>query len=167
MLSLIFPGITLLLLGISFLFNKKKSVQALQKGAKRFLSLLPVFIPVIIISSLSMSYLNKDILQNTLGHNSDKLLATLSASLAGSVAVIPGFIAFPLGALLKSNGVLYMVISAFTTSLMMVGVLTFPLEQAYLQTRIAIIRNFISFLIALIVAVATGIAFGEIRTSLI
>ena len=45
---------------------------------------------------------------------------------------------------------------------MMVGMLTYPIEKRYFGSRIAIIRNVISFGIALIVAFMTGIFFGEI-----
>jgi uncharacterized membrane protein YraQ (UPF0718 family) len=75
---------------------------------------------------------------------------------------MPGYIAFPLGGILRGNGVSYMVISAFTTTLMMVGVLTFPVEKAYLGFKAALIRNILSFLIALIVAVFIGMFFGEV-----
>jgi len=44
----------------------------------------------------------------------------------------------------------------------MVGVLSFPLEKQYLGTRPALLRNLMSLLIALLVAVITGFAFGEI-----
>jgi uncharacterized membrane protein YraQ (UPF0718 family) len=55
-----------------------------------------------------------------------------------------------------------MVLSAFTTTLMMVGILTFPIEKAYFGPKVTILRNVLSFLVALIVAVMTGIFFGEI-----
>jgi hypothetical protein len=55
-----------------------------------------------------------------------------------------------------------MVLSAFTTTLMMVGVLTYPVEKAYLGPKVTILRNVISFLIAFVVALLTGIFFGEV-----
>ncbi|HZK11789.1 MAG TPA: hypothetical protein VFD10_05505, partial [Atribacterota bacterium] len=63
---------------------------------------------------------------------------------------------------LLTKGVPYMVLSAFTTTLMMVGIITFPLEKEYFGVKVTVIRNTISFSIALIVAVITGILFGEI-----
>ena len=54
-----------------------------------------------------------------------------------------------------------MVLSAFTTTLMMVGVLTYPIEKEYFGMKITVIRNIISFFIAIIVALVTGIFFGE------
>jgi len=55
-----------------------------------------------------------------------------------------------------------MVISAFTTTLMMVGILTFPIEKEYFGVKVAFLRNIMSFIIALAVAVITGILFGEV-----
>ena len=46
--------------------------------------------------------------------------------------------------------------------LMMVGVLTYPVEKAYLGAKATLIRNLISFAIALVVALATGLFFGEV-----
>ena len=60
------------------------------------------------------------------------------------------------------EGVAYMVLSAFTTTLMMVGVLTYPIEKQYFGLKVTIIRNAISLLIALIIALVTGIFFGEV-----
>ena len=55
-----------------------------------------------------------------------------------------------------------MVLSAFTTTLMMVGVLTYPVEKAYFGVKVTIIRNVISFFIAFIIAIMIGVFFGEI-----
>jgi uncharacterized membrane protein YraQ (UPF0718 family) len=55
-----------------------------------------------------------------------------------------------------------MVLSAFTTSLMMVGIVTFPIERSYFGTKVTLIRNFMSLLIAILIAIITGFCFGEI-----
>ena len=55
-----------------------------------------------------------------------------------------------------------MVLSAFTTTLMMVGVFTYPIEKEYFGMKVTVTRNIISFFIAIIVALVTGIFFGEI-----
>ena len=75
---------------------------------------------------------------------------------------MPGFVAFPLAGILQNNGVPYMVISAFTTTLMMVGIVTFPLEKAFFGTKVALLRNILGFMIALIVAIGTAFFFGEL-----
>jgi hypothetical protein len=75
---------------------------------------------------------------------------------------MPGFIAFPLCGILLREGALYMVLSAFSTTLMMVGIATFPLERTYLGARLALARNLVSLGIALLVAIVTGFVFGEL-----
>ena len=75
---------------------------------------------------------------------------------------MPGFVAFPLCGILLKKGVHYMVLSAFTTTLMMVGILSYPIEKQYFGVKVTIIRNIISFLIALVVAAMTGLFFGEL-----
>lgn len=91
------------------------------------------------------------------------LASTGIAALIGSVALIPGFISFPLAGILLSKGVPYMVLAAFTVTLMLVGVATFPVERAYFGSAVAIVRNVVCFAIALLVALAIGLAFGELR----
>ncbi len=95
-------------------------------------------------------------------NNSSKFISVLLASFIGSITLMPGFVAFPLSGILLTKGVPYMVLSAFTTTLMMVGIITFPIEKEYFGVKVTIIRNIISFFIALAVAVMTGIFFGEI-----
>ena len=92
----------------------------------------------------------------------NKFTGVALASLLGSVTVMPGFIAFPLAGILVQKGVAYMVIAAFTTTLMMVGVLTVPIEKAYFGLKVTVIRNVISFFIAIAVAIMIGLFFGEI-----
>ena len=90
------------------------------------------------------------------------LVGTLLASLVGSVTFIPGFISYPLAGILHSRGVPYTVLAAFVTTLMMVGVVTFPLEQRFLGTKVAVIRNVLYFCLALVTSLAIGIIFGEL-----
>jgi uncharacterized membrane protein YraQ (UPF0718 family) len=45
---------------------------------------------------------------------------------------------------------------------MLVGILTYPIEKAYFGIKVTIIRNMLSFFIAIVVALMTGIFFGEI-----
>ena len=75
---------------------------------------------------------------------------------------MPGFIAFPLSGILLERGVSYTVIAVFTTTLMLVGVLTYPVEKEYFGVKVTIIRNVISLIIALIVSLLVGVFYGEV-----
>ena len=153
--------ITALALLISLAVSRERTLLSFRIAAKRFVNILPAFLFMLVLISIVLSLVSDEIIIRYLGIN-NIYIAVIFASVLGSVIIIPGFITFPLAGVLLTKGVPYMVLSAFTTTLMMVGVVTFPLERAYLGTRIAIIRNVISFLIALTIALVTGIFFGEI-----
>ena len=116
---------------------------------------------MLILISIALFLIPDEVITDYLGI-SNKYIALFVASVLGSAILMPGFIVYPLAGVLLTKGIPYMVLSGFTTTLMMVGVLTYPVERAYLGTKVTIIRNLISFFIALTVAVITGIIFGEI-----
>ena len=153
--------ITISILLISFIFNREKTIKGLMIALKRFLKIIIPISSMLILVSLVLFFLPESVISKYLS-NGSKYLSTLFAALLGSISIMPGFIAFPLGGILKENGVLYMVISAFTSTLMMVGVITFPVEKEYFGIKVAFIRNIISFFIAITVAIITGIFFGEV-----
>ncbi len=153
--------ITICLLGISLISNPQKTFKALKISLKRFIKICPSFVVMLILVSIALYLTPREFLENLLA-NENKFLAVTGALGLGSFSVLPGFIVYPLCGILLDRGALYMVLSAFSTTLMMVGVVTFPLEKSYLGVRLALSRNLISFAIAFIIAIATGIFFGEL-----
>jgi len=154
-------AITGLILLISFLINKQRTIKAIKISFIKFKKIFPTFITMLILVSIILFLFPDEVISNYLG-NGSKFISVLLASFIGSITLMPGFVAFPLSGVLLTKGVPYMVLSAFTTTLMMVGIITFPIEKEYFGTKVTIIRNIISFLIALTVAIMTGIFFGEI-----
>jgi len=145
----------------SFLANRKKTLSALKIAAKRFVKILPAFLTMIILVSIVLFLIPDEVISKYLG-GSNKFVGVIFASLFGSITLMPGFIAFPLAGILLKEGVAYMVLAAFTTTLMMVGILTAPIEKAYFGMRVTVIRNVMGLFIALLVTLAIGVAFGEI-----
>lgn len=152
---------TLLTLTISFIKDKKKTLKSLKIAWTKFWKILPPFVSMLIMVALVLYLIPEAVISKYLGKG-NLMFSTMSASLLGSITFMPGFIVFPLAGILLSKGVPYMVLSAFTTTLMMVGVVTFPLEKEYLGVKTTIIRNVSGLLIALIVAIVTGFLFGEL-----
>ncbi len=146
---------------ISFIADSERTLKAFKMAAKKFVTILPAFLGMLILVSIVLFLIPDRVISQYLG-SSNIFTGVLFASFLGSITLMPGFIAFPLCGILLKKGVLYMVLSAFTTTLMMVGILTYPIEKAYFGTKVTIIRNIVSLFIALIVAVMTGIFFGEI-----
>ena len=153
--------LTAVLLGLSLLANPNKTAQAVRIALRQFLKIVPVFLVMLMLVAVALYLVPQDLIAKLLARE-NKWLAMASALGAGSVSIMPGFFAFPLCRILRSGGALFMVLSAFSTTLMMVGVVTFPLERAYLGTRLALIRNAAGLGIGILVALATGFFFGEL-----
>ena len=158
---LVIPIITIACLLISLIADRKKTWQGLKKAGKKLLKISSLLVLILILVSLLLYFLPGDAIADYL-NNDNLLISFLLALLLGAIAMLPGFIAFPLSGILKANDVPYLVISAFTSSLMMVGILTFPVEKKYFGFKVALLRNIISLLTAAIVALVTGLFFREI-----
>lgn len=159
---LILYALTVILLAVSLIASRQKTKQALCTSLKKFLKITPPFLGMIISVALFLYFIPEEVMMRVLAHE-NRWITGASALGLGSISIIPGFIVFPLCGILSDRGALYMVLSAFSSTLMMVGLVTFPLEKAYLGTRLAIARNILSFVIAAIVAITTGLFFGELR----
>lgn len=154
-------SITICALIISFIFDKNKTIKALKIAYKKFMNILPAFLIMLILVSIVLFLVPDRMIINYLGAK-NKFFSVTLASIFGSITFMPGFIAYPLCGILLKKGVSYMVLGAFTTTLMMVGVLSYPVEKEYFGARVTIIRNLISFIISIIVAIAIGFFFGEL-----
>jgi len=153
--------LTVVLLIFSFFTDRIKTKQSLLKAYQKFKFIALSFLVMLILVSIILYILPEGKIVNYL-NNSHYIINIITAALVGSVTIMPGFVVFPLAGILKNSGILYTVIAAFTTTLMMVGFVTFPIEAAYFGKKITFIRNIISFVIAIIVALAIGIYFKEI-----
>jgi len=154
-------SVTGLALLISIIIDRKKTLAAIKIAYKKFINIIPAFVTMLILVSIVLFFVPDKMISNYLGHN-NKFMGILVASLFGSITLMPGFIAFPLCGILLKKGVGYMVLAAFSTNLMMVGILTCPVEIKYFGVKVTILRNVISFFIALMVALSIGFFFGEL-----
>ncbi len=145
----------------SLIASYKKTLKAFKIALKKLIKISPAFITMLIFVSIVLFFVPDKTISEYLG-SENKFTGLLFASFFGSITLMPGFIAFPLCGILLQKGVPYITLSAFTTTMMMVGVLTFPIEKAYFGTKVTIVRNIISLLIAFAVAFITGICFGEV-----
>ncbi|ADL12211.1 hypothetical protein [Acetohalobium arabaticum] len=146
---------------ILFIKDREKTVTGVKKGIKKLIKNLPAFLNMMILVAISLYFVSDEVLVAYLGQDSG-ISGLFLASFLGSITLMPGFIAFPLSGLLLEKGVSYTVIALFTTTLMMVGVLTYPVEKEFFGRKVTIIRNSLSLLIALIVSLLVGLFYGEV-----
>ena len=151
--------IAIIFLIISFIKSRQKTKNALIKAWNSFKNILPMLLGVVILVGLILSILDTKLISKIIGNQSG-FYGVMLASLLGSITLIPGFIAFPTAALLLTGGAGYIQIAAFVQTLMMVGIVTLPLEIKYFNKKVAILRNAISFVLSIGLAYLMGFILG-------
>jgi len=141
---------------LSLVFDQRKTFEGIKRGLKMFLNLLPALLTVLILVSVFLYLVPDKTIIKLLGAKSGVIGVAIAAAV-GSIALIPAFIAFPLAKILLVKGVSYTVVAVFITTLIMVGVLTLPIEFKYFGKKAAIMRNVLSFFGAIIVGLLIGL----------
>ena len=159
MQNIIFYGLAFVLLLVSFYKDKTKTKQALMKAWKSFENILPQMLGIITSVGIIIAFLNPERISSIIGGSSG-WLGVILAAVVGSITLIPGFVAFPTAAILLENGAGYMQLGAFISTLMMVGLMTFPVEIEYFGKKSTILRNGFAFIFSFIVAFIIGKVVG-------
>ena len=153
---IILVSITIFAIVVSFLSDRQKTYRGLVKGMRMFINILPALLNMLIFVSIFLYLVPNEMIIRWLGKGSGVMGISISAIL-GSISMIPGFIAFPLAGLLRKGGVSYEVLAIFVTTLMMVGIITLPLESKYFGIKVALIRNGLSLVGAVIIGILIGV----------
>jgi uncharacterized membrane protein YraQ (UPF0718 family) len=153
--TLVLYAAAAVLLLVSFLKSREKTKKSLMKAWKSFENILPQLLGILMLVGLTMALMDPALVSRLIGGQSGFVGVVLSA-LVGAVTLVPGFIAFPTAALLLQHGAGYAQIGAFVSALMMVGVVTFPLERQYFGTRLSLVRNGLAFAFTFLVAFVLG-----------
>ena len=152
----IFYGLALAGLAASLFKDRGKTVTALKKAFKSFENILPQLLGVLLIVSVLLSVIDADLISRTIGEDSG-LKGVFLAAAVGAITLIPPYVAFPTAAMVLEAGAGYMQIGAFVSSLMMVGVVTMPVEMRFFGKRLTILRNASAFVFSFIVAYIIGL----------
>lgn len=155
MSSYIMYVVAIVLLIISYYKDKKKTKKALKKAWKSFNNILPQFLGVILFVGILLSIFDAEVISKIIGSRSG-WAGVIASAVIGAVTLIPGFVAFPTAAMLLESGAGYMQIGAFISALMMVGVITAPVEIKYFGKKLTIIRNVLAFVFCFVVAYIIG-----------
>lgn len=151
----IFIIVSLALTLLSFMLNRKKTLMGLKKGWKMFQNIAIPFVNILILVSLALYVVPPSLIVRYLGPESG-WAGQMIAALVGSITLIPGFISYPIASVLIKEGASYAVVATFMTTLMMVGVVTLPLEITYFGRKVAILRNVLNFIAAIVIGTFVG-----------
>ena len=148
-------GLVIISLIISFSKDKMKTKKSIMIALKTLGKIAPSILSVIMLIGI-MYGLFADKIALFFGQGNG-VIGFVSIALFGSVLHIPALLAFPLAGSFLQEGASISSVTAFITTLTMIGIVTLPLEIKTMGKKFAIYRNLISFAIALIIAALMGV----------
>ncbi len=155
MFSLWLLVITLIAVAFSFHRDRARTWEALRRAAKANLSLLPGILGMTALIGLVLALLPPTLLTDLF--RSHGIAGFLLISFVGALVTMPAPIAYPLAGALLQKGVSLAALAAFITTLTMVGVVSAPLEIAHFGKRFTLVRQSLSFGLALAIGLLMGV----------
>lgn len=135
----------------SIIKSRDKTKEALKIAFKTLVKILPVIIIIVIFIGFMVGFLPTGIISRIVGEQAG-FFGVLVTAVLGSILFIPSLISFPIAASLLDEGATIVSVSAFITTLTMVGVITIPLEVREMGKKITVLRNIFSFIFAILIA---------------
>jgi uncharacterized membrane protein YraQ (UPF0718 family) len=154
--TIIFWVITLVWFVYSLSKDKKKTVDSIKMSTGMMKSMAGQIIAILFLIGLTLTFIPPETIRQFMGQ-SNIFTSTIISALVGSITLIPAFVAFPLAGSLLQAGASIIPVVAFLTTLTMVGIVTFPLEKREFGTKFTIVRNSLSFLFAIVIALLMGV----------
>lgn len=148
--------ITIIAFIVSIMKDKEKTLNAMKMSRGMMKNMIGEIIGILFLIGLILTFIPPEIIKNVLG-NSNELISTIVSAVVGSVTLIPAFVAFPLVGSFVDAGASIVPAVAFLTTLTMVGFVTFPLEKEEFGLKFAILRNGLSFMFAVAIAIMMGV----------
>jgi uncharacterized membrane protein YraQ (UPF0718 family) len=136
---------------IAFIRDRTRAKQSLAIAARSFIRILPATLAIVILVGLLLGFVPPTLISRIVGQKAG-FTGIIIPVVVGAVLYVPSIIAFPLAGSLIKEGASVAAVAAFITTLTMVGIVTLPLEIRVLGKRFALLRNGISLLLAIIIA---------------
>ncbi len=155
MLSFVLLSIALIALIISFWKDRVRTRKALLLSYRSFMALVPSLLGMIGLVGLVLALIPSDLLGNLF--KSHDIEGFVLIALVGAIVTMPAPVAFPLAGSLLKLGASLPALAAFITTLTMVGLVTAPMEMAYFGKRFTIVRQSLSFVLAILIGVLMGV----------
>lgn len=142
----------LILLGWSALKDREKTKQSLQVAKGMFLKIGGEVFGLLLLVALFFTLVPQATIESLLG-GANVFLSSLYGAAIGTVLILPKFVALPLAADLIEQGAHIVVAAGFITTLTMVGFATFPVEIEHFGKKYTLVRNALSFIFAILIAI--------------
>ncbi len=146
-------------LGLSIWKSRTKTAQAFKIGAKALSIMAPSLLAIVGMVGLILGTLQPETISLLLGAEAG-FTAAGAAAILGAITLIPALVSFPLAGSLLNSGATVTTVAVFITTLVMVGTVTAPLEIKALGKKFTLLRNSLSFIAAIVIAIIMGVILG-------
>ena len=133
--------------------NKETIAASFYKALKSFGVMVPVLLGVILLIGLFKTYITPELISSVF--TGELLRDTIIGSVIGSISAGNPITSYIIGGELLKEGVSLFAVTAFIAAWVTVGVIQLPAEAFILGKRFALTRNVLSFILAILVAIAT------------
>jgi predicted Fe-Mo cluster-binding NifX family protein len=133
--------------------NKSLLVHATRSAARQFINLLPILIGVVLLIGLFNAFVSEEWLTSVFSGN--VALDTLWGACFGSIFAGNPINSYVIGGELLQYGVSLFTVTAFVVTWVTVGLVQLPAEIAAFGKRFAFLRNGLSFVLAIPIAILT------------
>ncbi len=135
------------------MINKDVLIHAARNAARQFVTLLPILIGVVLLIGLFDVFVSEELLTSIF--SGSVALDTLWGACFGSIFAGNPINSYVIGGELLKYGVSLFAVTAFIVTWVTVGLVQLPAEIAAFGKRFALLRNGLSFLLAIPIAIVT------------
>jgi len=133
--------------------NKNSFGMSVFKALISFAKTLPVLFGVILLIGLFKTYISSDVISSVF--TGELLTDTFLGSIIGSISAGNPITSYIIGGELLKEGVSLFTVTAFITAWVTVGFIQLPAEASTLGKQFSLLRNGLSFLFSILIAIAT------------
>lgn len=140
--------------------TRKRIATSFYKTIKGFGAMLPMLFGIILLLGLFKVYITPEMIASVFTDR--PFHDTLLGALIGSISTGNPITSYIIGGGLLDDGVSLFAVTSFILAWVTVGMVQLPAEAAILGKRFALTRNGLSFILAIVVAMATVMTIGVI-----
>jgi uncharacterized membrane protein YraQ (UPF0718 family) len=142
--------------------QQRKSIFVSITGAfKNFAAVTPLFLGIILLLGLLRTYVPPKLISSIF--RGKIFTDTILGSLFGSISAGNPVTSYIIGGELLKEGISLFAVTAFIVAWVTVGVIQLPAEAAILGKRFAVMRNILSFVLSIAVAIGAVMTLGLLR----
>lgn len=140
--------------------NRRSIFLSIAGAFKNFGAAIPLFIGIILLLGLLRTYVPPKLVSSIF--KGKVFTDTILGSIFGSISAGNAVTSYIIGGELLKEGISLFAVTAFIVAWVTVGVIQLPAEAAILGKRFAVLRNVLSFVLSIAVAIGAVMTLGLI-----